>query len=135
MPSARRSNTRKEAQAAGYRSGFEYTVARSLTERGVEFEYEPKGAIIEYKVDEVRRYLPDFVVGGTRIECKGRLTAADRKKLLLVKKQNPKLDLRLLFQFDNKLSTRSKTRYSAWAEKNGFKWAVGSVPREWLRGR
>lgn len=79
--------------------------------------------------------MPDFALtNGVLIECKGRLTAADRKKLLLVKKQHPRLDLRLLFQFDNKLSPRSKTRYSTWAEKNGFEWAVGSIPRGWLRG-
>lgn len=88
-----------------------------------------------YKVDETKRYLPDFVLpGNVVVECKGRLTAADRKKMLLVKRQNPDLDLRLLFQFDNKLSPRSKTRYSTWADKNGFPWAVGSIPRGWLRG-
>ena len=91
---------------------------------------------MEYRVEETRKYLPDFVIDKTIVvECKGRLTAADRKKLLLVKKQHPGVDLRLLFQYDNKLSTKSKTRYSNWAEKNGIPYAVESIPRSWIRTR
>lgn len=133
MPSPRRSATRKKAEAAGYRSGFEYTVAQALGAAGVAFDYEPEDERLEYRVEETRRYLPDFKIGEILVECKGRLTAADRKKLVLVKKQHPAIDLRLLFQFDNKLSPRSPTRYSVWATKHGFQWAVGTIPEGWLR--
>ena len=87
-----------------------------------------------YVVNETRQYTPDFLLesSGVVVECKGRLTVADRKKLVLVKKQYPRMDLRLLFQFDNKLSPRSPTRYSVWATKHGFPWAVGAIPEEWL---
>lgn len=88
---------------------------------------------MEYEVHELHKYLPDFVLGnGIVVECKGRLTSADRKKMLLVKKQNPKKDIRLLFMCNNKLNPRSKTRYSDWAEKNGFPWALKRIPQEWL---
>lgn len=89
--------------------------------------------MLRYKVEEERKYLPDFVIGDVVVECKGRLTAADRKKLLLVRTQHPGLDLRLVFMYpNNKLSSKSKTRYWEWAEKNGFKWADKFVPKEWL---
>ncbi len=124
---------RKAAQEAGYRSGFEHRVAQQLEAAGVKYEYEPKDGILEYRVNELRKYLPDFrLPGGVLVECKGRLTAADRKKLKLVKEAWPQLDIRLVFQYNNKLNPRSKTRYSDWAEKHGFPWALREVPAEWL---
>ena len=87
---------------------------------------------MEWELLERKKYLPDFKVNGFILECKGRLTAADRKKMVAVKSQHPDKDIRLLFQFDNKLNPRSKTRYSMWAEKNGFKWALKEVPEAWL---
>ena len=88
---------------------------------------------MSYSIDETRVYLPDFrLANGIIVECKGRLTSADRKKMKLVKMQHPDKDIRLLFQFNNKLNPRSKTRYTDWAEKNGFVCAVGGVPDAWL---
>ena len=87
---------------------------------------------MEYEIHELHKYLPDFRIGKMYIECKGRFTAADRKKMRLVKEHNPKKDIRLLFMSNNKLNPRSKTRYSDWAEKNGFKWAIKRIPEEWL---
>ena len=133
--SPRHSKTRKDAEEQGYRSGFEERVARNLTERGIPFEYEPKSEVLSYRVDEVRKYLPDFRVDGVSkviVECKGRFTAADRKKLKLIKAQHPEKDIRLLFMRDNTLSKQSKTRYSMWAEKHGFPWALKSVPIGWV---
>lgn len=132
MAGARRTKTRKDAEQAGFRSGFEARVAEQLTERGTDFDYEPKDGIMEYEIHELHKYLPDFRIGKMYIECKGRFTAADRKKMRLVKEHNPKKDIRLLFMSNNKLNPRSKTRYSDWAEKNGFKWAIKRIPEEWL---
>jgi 3-deoxy-D-manno-octulosonic acid (KDO) 8-phosphate synthase len=51
-----------------------------------------------------------------------------------VKKANPDLDIRFVFQAPfNKINKKSKTTYAAWAEKNGFQWAAyHSIPVEWL---
>lgn len=130
MPTISRSKIRRDAKKAGYRSGFEHQVAKDLTAKGVVFDYE-KG-YYEYEVRETRKYTPDFFFDSFVVECKGRLTAADRKKLLLVKKAHPDLDIRLLFQYDNKITRTSKMRYSDWATKHGFSYAIGSIPKRWL---
>lgn len=82
---------------------------------------------------ERRKYTPDFILeNGIILETKGRLTAADRKKMLLVKAQHPGLDIRFVFMYpNNKLSAKSKTRYWEWAEKNGFPWCGKEVPKSW----
>lgn len=132
VPRAHRSKLRQAAVKAGYRSGFEWLVARSLEDRELSFEYEPKDSVMAYEVHEKKKYLPDFrLPNGIIVECKGRLTARDRKKLLLVKEQNPDVEIRLLFQYNNKLAPRSNTRYGDWATKHGFTWALESIPREW----
>ena len=122
-----RSRVRKAAQKAGFRSAFEQRVAEGLSE----YEYEP--FVIAYEVHETKKYTPDFALPNKVIlECKGRLTADDRKKMLLVKEQHPELDIRFVFMYpNNKLTARSKTRYWEWAEKHGFKWADNTVPKEW----
>ena len=33
---------------------------------------------------------------------------------------------------DNKLYKGSKTTYSGWCERYGFKWCQGFLPQEWL---
>jgi hypothetical protein len=123
------------------RSGFEAKVKKSLEARGVEFEYESER--LPYIVPESRHnYTPDFPTiteKGTKIyiEAKGLFSAADRKKMALIVQQHPELDIRLLFQRNNKIQKNSKTTYGMWADKNGIKWAVsatGYVPDSWLRG-
>lgn len=130
---ARSAKSRKAARAKGFRSAFECSVAEGLTERGVEFDYE--GEKLDYNILQTKRYIPDFTIRGNNviIESKGRLTAADRKKMLLVKEQHPDRVICLLFQRDNTLYKGSKTRYSEWAEKNGFLWALKEVPDDWLK--
>jgi hypothetical protein len=104
-----------------------------LAARKVDFEYETKK--LEYTL--VRRYRPDIILAPGHndpiyIECKGYLRATDRTILKACLKAGH--DIRLLFQRDNKLNARTKTRYSAWAERNGFKWAIGEeVPEEWVK--
>lgn len=84
------------------------------------------------------KYLTDFKLGeNSYIEVKGRLTAADRKKYLLVKEQHPEVQLRFFFdKSNNKLYKGSPTTYADWAEKFGFEWTdlkLG-LPKEWLSG-
>lgn len=117
------------------RSKFEENVAAKL---GDLVEYEPvKLPFIQPQAN--RGYIPDFRYVGSDnvyIECKGRFTAADRKKMLLVKEQHPNLIFRLLFQNASvRLTKKSKTTYADWAEKHGFEWCDyrRGIPKAWLK--
>lgn len=68
------------------------------------------------------------------VETKGRFTAADRKKHLLIKEQHPGYDIRFLFQRSaSRLSKKSKTTYADWCRKHGFLFADKVVPEKWLK--
>lgn len=133
-----RSRWRKSHGDLTLRSNLEKKVATHLDKKDVEYGYENE--VLHYVVPESRhKYTPDFILPNRIIvEVKGRLTAADRKKMLLVKEQNPDRDIRFLFAVDNKISKSSKTTYSIWCEKKGFKYHVsrdGNIPDEWLKER
>lgn len=75
-------------------------------------------------------YTPDFRIttkdGTFFIESKGYLRGDHRRTLLNVKDQyEGAVDLRLLFQRDQKVSKGAKMKYSDWAERYGFQYAVG----------
>jgi hypothetical protein len=117
----------------GYRSGLETKVSEQLTKAGVKFEYEKLK--IKYSVNEVRTYTPDFVILSNSIivETKGRFVAADRKKHLLIQKQEPFLDIRFVFSNSRaKINKGSPTSYADWCDKHGFMWADKFIPEEWL---
>lgn len=128
MPRARPT----EYKGIKFRSKFESEVAKELDAKEMPFEYESQ--IVTYvEPATTKKYIPDFILNnGIVVEAKGRWTVHDRKKIVLVIEQNPKLDLRMLFQRDHFLNKGSKTRYSTWCEKRGIKYAVGEVPEEWL---
>lgn len=116
----------------GFRSGFERTLAAQLKRSKVAFEYET--ITLPYVLE--RTYTPDFVikVNGVLIEAKGVLDDDTRAKMLAVKKQNPDADIRFVFMnANNKIRKGSKTTYAMWAEKNGFPWAEGEIPKDWLK--
>lgn len=119
-----------------------------LKESGIKFEYEPEK--IEYRKRVVKgicqgcggtlcvyqrhNYTPDFVLeNGIRLEVKGRLTSADRSKMIAVKTQYPDLDLRILFGANNKIQKNKEARYSNWAAKNNFKFCLKVIPESWLK--
>ena len=115
----------------GYRSDFELSIAVAFNRNNIKFKYESE------RIDYVRysTYSPDFTIEGNDflIEAKGLFTTTDRGKHLLIKKQHPELDIRFLFmKANNKLYKGSKTTYSGWCERYGFKWCQGFLPREWL---
>lgn len=115
-----------------YRSKFERKIAKELVSKGAKFDYESERHA--YTMVLSRHYLVDFVLeSGIVIETKGRFTSDDRRKFLCLRAQHPDLDIRLVFMRDNTLSKKSKTKYTDWCEKNGFKCAVGHVPEEWLK--
>lgn len=118
---------------AGYRSGFELKIAQTLVKNNVNFTYEKTRIPF---VPKVRTYTPDFylVDSNIYIEAKGNLTKDDRVKMVLVKQQNPEYDIRIVFMnARNKIYKGSKTTYGDWADRHGFIWAEGSIPKEWLK--
>jgi len=117
----------------GFRSGLEMTIHESLKSRGIDGEYEKH--IIQYTKPETHhKYHPDFKLpNGIFVETKGRFLTDDRKKHLLIKAQNPNLDIRFLFQNSKtKISKASKTTYADWCIKHGFKFADKDIPDDWL---
>ena len=114
-----------------FRSKLEENIATLLDGLGVSFEYESEklGYTIEHS------YTPDFVLPNyTYLEAKGYWSPADRRKILSVKKDNPDIDLRMVFQSPyNKISKKSKTTYAQWCEKHDIPWSsYHNIPIEWL---
>jgi hypothetical protein len=127
----RGASRRKLAQDAGFRSAFEWEVARQAEEVGIEFQYEPEGYLIEWQ-PKTKKYKPDFILpNGIIVETKGRFTVFDRQKHLAIKAQHPELDIRFVFQYDNRLDRRSSTTYCEWCAQKGFICAVGHIPKAW----
>ena len=105
---------------------------------GFKWGYEVK-KIKFIQPEKHRTYLPDFLIetaNGKRffVETKGRFMVQDRQKHLWIKEQSPDLDIRFLFGRDDRISKGSKTRYSTWCIKHGFKFAISKneIPEEWL---
>ena len=121
----------KKKKDTKFRSGLEEKVADLLSELGVSYEYESKK--ISYVIQH--HYTPDFVLPNHVIlECKGYWDAADRRKIKQVKKDNPDLDLRMVFQSPfNTISKKSKTTYAKWCEKLDIPWtSFHNIPLDWL---
>ena len=117
----------------GFRSGLEERIAQYLTSKGVKFSFETLK--VPYVKPETKHvYSPDFILdNGIIIETKGRWLLDDRKKHLLIRKQHPNLDIRILFQNANaKISKGSKTSYADFCDKHGIPYAHRTIPEEWL---
>lgn len=127
------SSKRANALKHGWRSGLEEDVAKSLTEAGVPFTYE-KTKIKYIKPASEHLYTPDFVLdNGIIVETKGRFMIQDRQKHMLIKKQQPHLDIRFVFSNSNqKLNKGSRTTYAQWCVKNGFMYADKTIPHDWV---
>lgn len=108
------------------RNKFESRIYQQLKNSQVKFQYESER--IPYIL--ARHYIPDFILttkhGKIYVECKGYLRAADKSKMVAVKKLHPNLDIRMLFYSSNK-------QYIRWAERNGFAYAIDTIPDEWLQ--
>jgi hypothetical protein len=121
------------ARKHGFKSGLEETISSQINGRGIDVKYESEK--IPYIIPASNHtYNPDFKLpNGIFVETKGRFVAADRKKHLLVKSQNPKLDIRFVFSNSkNKITKSSKTSYGDWCDKNGFKYADKIIPEDWF---
>ena len=118
----------KARRKSGSRSTFEHTLKADMESRGLPFVYEPKDQHLGYMLS----YIPDFVLpNGIIVEAKGWFDSEDRTKMLRVAQANPSVDIRFVFMKDNLIRKGSKTRYSTWCDKHGFKWALGTVPESW----
>tara|TARA_R110002153_G_scaffold46848_1_gene132291 strand:- start:111 stop:503 length:393 start_codon:yes stop_codon:yes gene_type:complete len=117
----------------GYRSGLEDRISEQLKSLNVLFKYEEFK--IQYEVNEIRTYTPDFELpNGIIIESKGRFVAADRKKHLTVKRQYPKLDIRFVFSNSKaKINKGSKTSYAEWCQRHGYLYADKLIPEQWIK--
>ena len=116
-----------------YRSKYEEDVCDRLDKAKIPFDYETIN--LHYEITEQRKYIPDVILpNGIIIELKGRFTAKDRKKMLLVIEQHTDLDIRMVFmRHKNKLNKHSKTTYSVWCDKHNIKWADKYIPDSWIR--
>ena len=121
------------AKKNGFKSGLEETISIQIESKGIKVEYETEK--VNYTIPaSSHTYKPDFKLpNGIRVETKGRFVLTDRKKHLLVKEQNPTLDIRFVFTNSrNKINKKSKTTYADWCEKYGFKYADKVIPDEWF---
>ena len=128
-----KSKLRANAIKHGYRSGFEHKVSDQLKENKINFGYET--TVIDYIKPETKHtYTIDFTLpNGILIETKGRWVIEDRKKHLLIKKQHPELDIRIVFMSGKtKIRKGSKTTYGMFCDKHGIQWAEKTIPESWI---
>ena len=128
----------KTSDGVVLKSGLEEAVYNYLQKVKVLFTYE--GMKIVYFQPAIKKtYKPDFPITKSFIvETKGAFNSADRKKMKLIKQQNPKLDLRIVFSNANtKIGKKSKTTYAKWCTMFGFPFhCIASTketfPKKWL---
>ena len=129
----KKNNPKWVAKKYGFKSGLEETISQQIESQGIKVEYETEK--VPYIIPASNHtYSPDFKLpNGIRVETKGRFVAADRKKHLLVKEQNPNIDIRFVFSNSkNKITKKSKTTYGDWCDKNGYKYSDKIIPNEWF---
>lgn len=137
---------RRRSKWKPLRSGLERNIHDQLTEAGIGFDYE--SIKLEYRsrvvrgvckcggtdVYQRRTYTPDFILAnGVIIEVKGRLTSADRSKMLAVIEQHPDKDIRMVFGANNKLNKNKEKRYSNWCSEHKIKFCIKQIPPSWLK--
>lgn len=98
---------------------------------------------VDYETEELsyfipKKYVPDFIItfkDGRKmyIEMKGYLREEDKVKLVAVKRDHPDIDLRIVFQKDNKVYRNPNFKYTDWAKKYGIPSAIGTPPSDWFR--
>ena len=114
-----------------FRSKLEKNIADLLEQLGVSYLYESEK--LSYTISH--NYTPDFVLPNYKyLEAKGYWAAEDRRKILAVKRDNPDVDLRMIFQSPyNTISKKSKTTYAQWCDKHDIPWtSYKDIPIEWL---
>ena len=138
---------KKNKVKSPFRSGLEETLYNQLVSKKVGFSYEPKDRKVAYVIPASNHsYLPDFYVttkSGKEIivEAKGIWDFKDRYKHLLIRRQNPELDIRFVFSNSkSKIRKGSKTTYADICEGRGTGMFKGvtwdytnkTIPPKWL---
>ena len=121
----------KNRKEIKFKSKLEERVADLLTGLGVSYEYE--STKVPYTIQH--NYHPDFILpNNVYLETKGYWDPKDRRKVLAVKRDNPDIDLRMVFQAPyNKISKSSKTTYAQWCERHDIPWtSFHNIPLDWL---
>jgi len=121
----------KKDRPIKFRSKLEEKVANLLEGLGVSYEYETSK--VSYTI--AHNYTPDFCLPNyTYLEAKGYWAPEDRRKILAVKRDNPDMDLRMVFQSPyNTISKKSKTTYAQWCDRHDIPWThFHDIPLEWL---
>jgi len=108
-----------------FRSGLEKVVGDHLNAALIPFLHESEK--LKYVVPESSKtYNPDFTIPEAPhliVEAKGIFSAADRKKMVLIKQQYPERQILMVFgRARNFLRKGSKTTYADWCDKNEIKW-------------
>lgn len=109
-------------------------MAAQLAEAGVAAEYE--AGKLEYTTPATaHKYTWDFKLpNGIIVETKGIFDPTDRKKHILIREQNPEVDIRFVFTRSKAtLSKASHTTYADWCIKNGFEYADKLIPPSWWK--
>jgi len=139
------SYTKKKIKYAGeeFASYAERDFAVDMDLKKIPWMYEPEK--LEYWPPPIKKkvYTPDFKVrrkdgSSFLVEYKGYLRPGDKTKMRLIRKQYPDLDIRFVFQNAYKFISKhvrvdgTRQMYHEWATTNGYKWAHGEMPDEWL---
>jgi predicted nuclease of restriction endonuclease-like RecB superfamily len=115
-----------------FRSKLEKSIADLLDELKIDYEFE--STKLAYTI--AHHYTPDFILPNKHVvlEAKGYWSPADRRKILAVKRDNPDMDIRMVFQNPyNTITKKSKTTYAKWCEKHDIPWtSFQNIPIEWL---
>lgn len=133
-------------RAGKFASKFEKRIWDQLKQAKVKVEYEPETFEYHRRTRQTycrqcgskstyqrARYTPDFRIGdGIYIEAKGYLKAENRAKMEDFLSSNDGFDLRFVFGADNWTTRKRIKKYSDWANAIGAKWAIGSVPDDWI---
>ncbi len=116
-----------------YKNDFEKEIGAKLKKLKLPFSYESRK--LPYTLQG--NYNPDFNLGdSTIVEGKGLFRAADRRKMVAIRKAYP--DIRIILCFYDpykRLDKRSKTTYAQWAIKNGFEWCTLETLKDTLHAK
>ena len=126
----------KRAGKGQLKNKFEKKLSDLLQAQWGKANVEYEKTTLLYKIDETRRYTPDFRLKGSTliVEGKGKFTNQDRKKMVLIKEQFPDLRVCMFFvSADKPLYKGSKTSYGAWCSKAGIAWSdlKRGLPADW----
>lgn len=125
--SKKKSLKKRPLRSPHFKSKLEKHFASLLIKHGLSADYEAT----TFQFAKIGHYTPDWRISPTLyVETKGYFSPANRGNLLSFREQHPDVEIFLVFSApSNRLTSKSKTTYSAWADKHGFRWSgIDDVP-------